>query len=636
MSTVFILNDNRRNALQLSQCLQSMGGYTCVELNSLADFRRQSRQYHEGVVLVELVQSRSNGFELAAALLHQSRFPVILLSSRGLPADSAWAKARGIQHFIERRQGLSALLAGINNVVQGLPVCAEMPEELTEPVLPAAVQQFASAVGVLDFDPDQAARGQLRTLCAGLWLELLTELKPVTEISSPWPAKAKLLWQQLCALLVFLQIPAPAAELRSVVVLGAELELGQSTEAEQSLLVMLAKALRSQAVQTGANWRKLMQLALLIRTLARAESAEYAQLKELCDVIENVAIPGLYGPASPSCPAQTVLPGQGDWQHVVASALGQLPTLDMTTLEHWQVSIYQLRSWLDCYLEVSPSNSLSAEQAALEWSQLVRVLYNILSNLLLPLASGIRPSTCPPDLRAAAAELVALAADAKDQAPPITLMRRLIALELSSALSISLHQRTEQQLLAAGLRLLSQPAQLVAQLVSDHQQSGTLLAELRQELRVLLEGARRWKVVHVENLVTLMMLCYQRIDSDPQLLGQQRCRLILGRAHRYLCRLLDHAAVWRTPVRKNEVSRYNRLLDDLFLLLDPEEYTSVQRPVQPCKHKDWLGCLRYNRRIRQLMELQWREQIDCSTLIRAQVAEQSRLLQQHVTVQSVV
>ena len=639
MNTVFILDDNRRNALQLSQCLQAMGAFTCIALDSLADFRRQSRHCREGVVLVELVQSRSNGFELAAALLHQSRFPVILISSRGLPADSAWAKARGIQHIVERRQGLCALLACINNVLQGAPVCTAIAEAVPEPLLPTAVQHFVSAADTPEPDTQLAAQ-RLRTFCVGLWRELITELKPVTEVSSPWPVKAEALWQQLCSLLVFLQIPVPAAELRSVVVLGAELEVAHVDHRQHSLLVIVAKTLCRQAMQTSADWRRLLQLTLLIRTLTEAESeaasTEQAQLKELCIAIEDVAIPCLYGPPPVSSATKTAVPAQDGWQQVVASVLIQLPALDMTTLEHWHVSIYQLRSWLDCYIEISTTSSLPAEQSVRAWSQLISVLYNILSHLLLPLASGLRRSRCPPDLCAATAELVMLAADTKDLVPSHTLMRRLMALELSPAVSIPVHQRTEQQLLAAGLCLLSRPAQLLGQLVADHQQAGTLLVELRHELRLLLEGARRWKVVHVESLVTLMTLCYQRIDGNPQLLGQRRWRLILGRAHRHLCRLLDHAAVWQTPVRKNEASRYNRLLDDLFLLLDPEQYKDAQLALQPGVKKDWQHCLRFNRRIRLLMQAQQREQIDCSTLIQTLVAGQHKLLQQHVTVPSVV
>src|SRR5690606_21152998 len=107
----------------------------------------------------------------------------------------------------------------------------------------------------------------------------------------------------------------------------------------------------------------------------------------------------------------------------------------------------------------------------LDWSRLISVLYNILGNLLLPLAPGRRRAVCPPDLCAATAELVTVSAGG--QTPSKTLLLRLIALELSPALSMSAHQRTEQQQLASVLRLLSQPAQLLARLVSDHQQAGS-------------------------------------------------------------------------------------------------------------------------------------------------------------------
>lgn len=592
MKAVFILDDCRRNAEQLADYLRPADDFSCIVLDELGDFRRQARQFSSGVVLVELVQSSVNGFELAAALSRQSRFPVVLLSGREQPADTAWARARGIHFIFNRRHGLHALLQYIRCLLDGITP-AQLTEALTRVAqLPASVQMATEDEPA----PDDLnlAREQLRQLTAELWSELLTELE---EAGTRTPER----WQHLHAALGFLQIPLPADNLPAIVGLGQDLG---ADAPDKSLRYMLGR-LCDQALQSGQPaWQELLQLVLVIQHL-QAEGQD-----TVCMEVKAAAVAALYDPP--------VQPGNGamqiDWQQVLVSTLERLPILEQRSLEQWHVSIYKLRSWLQHCIEL-----MSADIPLLCWYRLIDVFYRVLSHLLVPLLPGSPRSELPVELRDAALHMQT---NPTGLVVPDTLFISLVALDLAYSRQTGKTRLAEQYSLAAGLQLLSRPGKLVSRLIADTQQAGTLLAEVRHELQLLLEGARRWQVGNIESLVSLMLLCYRQLEQRHELLEQRQWRLVLGRAHRQLCRMLDQAAAWQTPDKKREAARTSRLLDELFLLLNPSE-------EQPARD-DWQLCLRLNQRIRLLGDLQRREKLDCSMLVRALLGEQQILMQQHV------
>lgn len=664
MTAVFILDDCRRNATQLALGLQSAssGQLSCVVLEDLSHFRQISRHYKRGVVLVELVRQQGNGFELAAALSRQTRFPVVLLSAREQPADEAWALARGIRHVFDRRQGIAQLQSVVNRLLDGtLP---EPPHrsslELPRcPVLPHAVTAFeqwcspgcegacdASTPAVLPDDAASARQALLR-LCATLWSELVSDLD--SDDTLLLPPRLMPRWNELCALLVFLQEAAPAPDLNGVMSLGIVLRannLDSTSETDVRGLVMAVcqQALRAAPDKAAGHRLMLAQLALTIRLLRWAEHDD--AITRLCIALEQELIPGLYDPPRTGSKTTLCLSPPSRWQDVIKETFDSVAEPWLAPSTHWHVSLYKLRSWLECRAETCAHAQIHDDLTRnapgfASWFRCINLMYRVFAHLQIPQLPGATQWPIPVELTDVLKEVCALIAQPcfaqEGLALPESVISRLMALDLGFALADDREQRTAQTSLASGLKLLARPEKLVALLWVDNQSAGTLLAELLHELSLLLEGARRWQVVGVESLVTLLILCYRRIRQHAEWLEHRSWRLALGRAHRQLCRMLDQAAAWQAPVKNSGAkdrgsAQLARVMNDLFGLLNPKLASSFLLSGIPHGHtqQSWLDCLSLNRRLKQLVELQRTEHIDNAMLILSLISEQHAHIQQQI------
>lgn len=658
MNAVFILDDCRANAEQLSATLQALlaDGCHCLVLDDLKDFRRQSRRFHAGLVLVELMQAQRNGFELAATLSRQSRFQVVLCSAREQPADLAWAAARGIRHVVNRRLGLVALSAWIVSVLEGKPPSAQATAGSRIRPLPPVCSELAGLTAPqAATDSLDAARQQLRALCGGAWSELVMALEADhPDALWPWPDKIAARWQELCSLLGFLRLPVPATDLTGVMALGATLGVeyssAHSAEAGQAITSALVstvcqQALHSETDQPMRSWQQLASLVLMLRHTGCQSTDK--NIQSLCHESGAASMAVLYDPpdTAPGIIGSTGITSSAYhcWRTHISDCLHHLPVPARDNAGHWLVSMYKLRSFLETRLEIENRERPEPGGDLTGWYHVVHALYRIFCHLQVPRMPGSQRPELPWELCDVVLDLKALLSNPGTHGlPPESAISRLMALDLCFALSGNSDHRAEQQSLAGGLRLLSRPAQLVSMLASDSEAAGTLLTELLHELSLLLEGARRWQVVRVESLVALLMLCYRQIQHSPDLLGHRRWRLVLGRAHRQLCRMLDQAACWQNPAGKRDSVQINRLIDDMFGLLNPQDQASILRdsvardtsardnPARNDPHRDWLDCLRLNRRLKQLLEQQRREQMDYSTLIRSVLSEQHGLIQRRL------
>lgn len=262
------------------------------------------------------------------------------------------------------------------------------------------------------------------------------------------------------------------------------------------------------------------------------------------------------------------------------------------------VSIYKLRSWLQFSLTM-PDDDVDA----------VRHWQLALGCLHASVCHGVRQTNvcCVHDLRSLVTLIRALQGCAiQCAAPPADLLLRLAALELT--LHGRLHSGArDHALLAAGLHQLPQPETIVARLLGDVRQAGTLLSEITHELVLLADGASSLGVTRVESLARLMLDCYQQLGAQPELLQQKNVRLALGRAHRALCRLLDQAAAWLPLDEAGGGPALSAVIDALFTQFGypcgnarSSAAAGGQTESEPGQAA-WMQCQSLNRRLRQLL-----------------------------------
>jgi hypothetical protein len=167
-------------------------------------------------------------------------------------------------------------------------------------------------------------------------------------------------------------------------------------------------------------------------------------------------------------------------------------------------------------------------------------------------------------------------------------------------------------MLAAGLHQLPRPDGIVSALLDDIRQSGTSLSEISHELQLLTQGASRLGVMRVESLSRLMQDCYQLLSREPERLQQQKkLRLVLGRAHRVLCRLLDQAAAWRPLDEPHLEIAAQKSIHELFMLFpqarqgspaSETEALTEHVQINPSEAAaEWKHCQSINTRLRQIL-----------------------------------
>jgi hypothetical protein len=165
-------------------------------------------------------------------------------------------------------------------------------------------------------------------------------------------------------------------------------------------------------------------------------------------------------------------------------------------------------------------------------------------------------------------------------------------------------------------------------------------------LQLLTQGASRLGVMRVESLSRLMQDCYQLLSREPERLQQQKkLRLVLGRAHRVLCRLLDQAAAWRPLDEPHLEIAAQKSIHELFMLFpqarqgspaSETEALTEHVQINPSEAAaEWKHCQSINTRLRQI--LRQRGNInEYRSLMTELLREQHTLMAKYLSYQPVV
>lgn len=636
MACFLIIDDNSDHAQKLAgSLLLALNGehdVACVE--NLGDYRVWRRSHRADLILVELMRHHSNGFSLAAALARQTKSPVVLLSDRQQESDLLWAAARGIKHVLSRRAGTAVLAQQLLHLLKPLKQAA-----LSHPELPAEPEPESESESMLGSGPCCRAevnlsggdRQQTMSADAGSSASVLSDAvttltalirdrvadiyallqsSPAVQLSSivgatPCAARA----QRLCHALSFLHAAEHLSaatiangtihhfiwrieSLLATDVVSAPTDHHQAAGSDRTGQVM--RVLQQQIIQPEPT-----ELCLVLCTLG-VMPANHPTLK--ASMAERYG--GHY-----NCPQGKPMAGGNSavWlEHklaVIAATLGGIKPVHQR-LSAMMVSVYKLRA----SLQISAEHGFTEHPVLPGWQMIAVCLYQYSCHCLL------RPDVfSDEDLNS----LCNIISDLRQFAgqgvlPPDELFNQLAAAEICAGRRAQAGDRLEHQMLAAGLHQLPKPDGIVSTLLGDIRQSGTSLSEICHELQLLTEGASRLGVMRVESLSRLMQDCYQHLSGEPERLQQQKkLRLVLGRAHRVLCRLLDQAAAWRPLDEPHLEIAAQKAIHELFMLFpqarqgsptSQTESLTGHLEINPSDSTEgWKHCQSINTRLRQIL-----------------------------------
>lgn len=623
MACFLIVDDDSDNAGQLARSLLSEMGsaheFACIR--NLSDYRVWRREHRADLILVELMRHQSNGFSLAAALVRQSRSPVVLLSDRRQQSDVLWAAARGIKHVLSRCVGNTKLAQQLLQLLQLRQPLGQLDSLVKVDREPASAprvrlsdlgsQQPESIADSSDLTspPDALVilRQLIRERVANIYA--LLQSSPavlLTSNLSATPCAGCI--PHLCNALRFL----PAAEL-----LSAE---DLATNTVHQFIWQIEKLLATESVSTppaeplpagSKNFHRVL------RTL-RQQTIQPEPI-EMCLILFTL---GALPENHPMLKASLAARYGGDHARPESELMAQVnnaawlePALAFIAVElrsikpvHQRLStvmvgVYKLR----VRLETSADHGLADEATLRSWQTIAACLYQYCCHCLL--RTGVRSDADLISLPGIISDLRGYAQ--QGSFAPDKLLIMLAAAEVSAARYVHAGDGLEHQLLAAGLHRLPKPDGIVSALLDDVRQSGTSLSEICHELQLLTEGASRLGVARVESLSRLMQDCYQQLSREPELMQQKKLRLVLGRAHRVLCRLLDQAAAWRPLDEPYLESAAQKAIHELFLLFPQSRHGLSASQAQPFRERSegnpvdaaagWAHCQSINTRLRQLL-----------------------------------
>ncbi len=660
MACFLIIDDNTDHAQKLagSLMLALNGEHDVVYVANLGDYRVWRRSHRADLILVELMRHQSNGFSLAAALARQTKSPVVLLSDRRLESDLLWAAARGIKHVLNRRAGAAVLAQQLLHLLEPLRQAAlSHPERPAEPESkPESKQELnlsdgndqqtmtadAGSGSSVGSDAVTTLNALIRDMVADIYA--LLQSSPAVQLTSilgatPCAARA----QRLCHALSFLH----AAEHLSAAAIASGTVHHFIWRIESLLATDVVSAPPDHHPVAGSDkTRQVMRI--LQRQIIQPEPTELCLILCALGVMPanhptlKASLAERYG-GHYNCPQSRPMVG-GDsavWLEtmlaVIAATLGSIKPVHQR-LSAMMVSVYKLRA----SLQISAEHSFAEHSTWQGWQMIAACLYHYSCHGLL------RPEVfSDADLNS----LCNIISDLRQSAghgvlPPDELFNQLAAAEICAGRRPQAGDRLEHQMLAAGLHQLPKPDGIVSALLGDIRQSGTSLGEICHELQLLTEGASRLGVMRVESLSRQMQDCYQHLSREPERLQQhKKLRLVLGRAHRVLCRLLDQAAAWRPLDEPHLEIAAQKAIHELFMLFpqakpgspaSQSESLTEHLEISPSDSAaGWRHCQSINTRLRQI--LRQRGNInEYRSLMTELLREQHTLMAQYLPYQPVV
>ncbi|MDO8907057.1 MAG: response regulator [Pseudohongiella sp.] len=387
--------------------------------------------------------------------------------------------------------------------------------------------------------------------------------------------------------------------------------VGSKEESEELRNLIAPGCLR--ALRSPTAWSDLAGLCLMLR--ATAVKQRWQPILDACmkgmygwkngqqksdseqviclilSLLNNVPMaPEIAHGAEPSLSAGVAQKLRSALDEVAAELSRQVPLYKR--ISFLMVSLYKLRGWL----ELSASGPAVRNKALQHWQLAIGCLYELFCHGVLQ--AGLLTRSDINDLNRSVTELQRCLG--QGLLPAENTLMNLVALEITVRRRSQCSYGQEHHLLAAGLHRLPKPDCLLADMVDDIEHCGTVLSEITHELRVLAEGARRLGVGRAESLATLMLDCYQQLNSQPELLQRKTLRLALGRAHRVLCRLLDQAAAWLPLDQSGAGLSVPAVIDDLFTQFDHSGRKACGADAGS-RQTAWVQCQSLNRRLRQLV-----------------------------------
>ena len=630
MACFLIIDDNTDHAHKLADSLMLAlnGEHDVACVGNLDDYRAWRRSHRADLILVELMRHQSNGFSLAAALARQTKSPIVLLSDRRLESDLLWAAARGIRHVLSRRAGTAVLAQQLQHLLTPLrPTGHSHPELQADSVpLPGPLPGPQQEVNLSDVDFQQpmiandssisSVSSEAVTTLTALIREMVADIyallqsSPAVQLTSmlsatPCAARA----QRLCHALSFL----PAAEHLSADAIASGTVRHFIWRIESLLATDVVSAPPGHHQAAGSE-RIGQVMRVLQQQIIQPEPTELLLILCTLGVLTanhptlRASLAERYG-GHYNCPPIKPMAG-GDsavWLEkmlaVIAATLGGIKPVHQQ-LSAMMVSVYKLRA----SLQISAEHGFAEHSIWQGWQMIAACLYQYSCHCLL------RPDIfSDADLNS----LCKLISDLRQSAgsgvlPPDELFNQLAAAEICACRWSQAGDGLEHQMLAAGLHQLPRPDGIVSALLDDIRQSGTSLSEISHELQLLTQGASRLGVMRVESLSRLMQDCYQLLSREPERLQQQKkLRLVLGRAHRVLCRLLDQAAAWRPLDEPHLEIAAQKSIHELFMLFpqarqgspaSETEALTEHVQINPSEAAaEWKHCQSINTRLRQIL-----------------------------------
>lgn len=102
LKKILIVDDSLAE-VRLMQAVLDQAGYWSVALNDPTKIEQTIDIEHPGLILLDVVMPRRNGFQACRELKEQpeySRIPVVLVSSKDGESDKFWGKQQGADGYV--------------------------------------------------------------------------------------------------------------------------------------------------------------------------------------------------------------------------------------------------------------------------------------------------------------------------------------------------------------------------------------------------------------------------------------------------------------------------------------------------------------------------------------------------------
>jgi twitching motility two-component system response regulator PilH len=119
MPHILIIDDSPTDAYLVKSILEN-NGYQTSEASNGSEGIKKARELLPNLVLMDVVMPGLNGFKATREITKNpitSSIPVVIVSSKNMDSDKAWAKMQGAQDFLVKPVKQDELLAMVKKLL---------------------------------------------------------------------------------------------------------------------------------------------------------------------------------------------------------------------------------------------------------------------------------------------------------------------------------------------------------------------------------------------------------------------------------------------------------------------------------------------------------------------------------------